>query len=130
MKWLIQPRRNVKGLSQVWLEVVPPRKEWSLSANESPRSPARKQSTAHYARSMGAHRTPTTQVTEKVQFRWYSKKGFAGKIAHCSSCNEHESREQNNSYVQLSAKIAKLEKSNRKLSAQTKNASTIMIAQQ
>ena len=32
-----------------------------------------------------------------------------------NSCNKHASREQNNSYAQLSAKIAKLEQSNRKL---------------
>ncbi len=43
------------------------------------------------------------------------KKGFAGKNAQHPSCNKHASREQNASYAQLSVKIAKLEKSNKKL---------------
>ena len=43
------------------------------------------------------------------------KKGFAGKNAQHPSCNECASHEQNASYMQLSMKIAKLEKSNKKL---------------
>ena len=43
------------------------------------------------------------------------KKGFAGKNTQHPSCNKCASRKQNASYAQLSAKIAKLEKSNKKL---------------
>jgi hypothetical protein len=56
-----RPRSNVKGLRQVWLEVVPPRKGWYLSAIKSWRIPARMQSTVPYASSMGAHTTPITR---------------------------------------------------------------------
>ena len=52
---------------------------------------------------------------QEVQFRWYSKKGFTGKNVQRNPCNECTSHEQNNNYVQLSAKNAKFEKSNRKL---------------
>jgi hypothetical protein len=55
------PRRNAKGLRLVRPEVVPPRNGWSLSLTESLRTPTRKQSTAPYARSMGARRIPITR---------------------------------------------------------------------
>ncbi len=47
-------------------------------------------------------------------------KGFAGKIAQCNSRNGSVSCDQKTNYVQLSAKIAKLEKSNRKLKRASK----------
>ena len=43
------------------------------------------------------------------------KKGFAGENAQHNLRNEHASRAQNASYAQLSTKITKLEKSNKKL---------------
>ena len=43
------------------------------------------------------------------------KKGFAGKNAQRNPRNENAQREQKSNYVQLSAKITKLEKSNKKL---------------
>ncbi len=43
------------------------------------------------------------------------KKGFAGKNAQCNLRNGSMSHDQKTNYTLLSAKIAKLEKSNRKL---------------
>ncbi len=60
-----EPRRTVKSLKQVHQEVVPPGKEWSLLTTKSQRSPTRMQSTAHYARGMGACRTPIIRVTAR-----------------------------------------------------------------
>ncbi len=62
-------KKEWEGPSKMQQEVIPPRKGWSLSATGSPRSPARKQSTVHYARSMGACRTPSTQVTARNTIR-------------------------------------------------------------
>ena len=87
--------------------------------NKSPRSPTKKQSTVHYARSMGACKTPITLGTEEEQLGWYSGKGFTGKNAQRNSRNGSVLHDQKTSYVQLSTKIAKLEMSNKKL----KNAS-------
>ena len=43
------------------------------------------------------------------------KKGFTGKSAQCSPQNRSSQRNKKTNYAQLSAKIAKLEKSNKKL---------------
>ena len=48
------------------------------------------------------------------------KKAFAGKGAQQNQCSRNVLREQNNSYAQLSAKITKLEKSNKKLKCANK----------
>ena len=48
------------------------------------------------------------------------KKGFAGKSAQCNPRNGSALRDQKTNYVQLSTKIAKLEKSNKKLKCATK----------
>ena len=84
-------KKDQKGLRQVQLEVVPPRKRWSLSMTKSLRNPERMQITAHYARSMGTCRIPIIQGT-----------------------------------AQLSAKITRLEKSNKKLKHTKKRASVIV----
>ncbi len=48
------------------------------------------------------------------------KKGIARKNAQRNQCKESASRNQKSNYAQLSAKIAKLEKSNRKLKRASK----------
>ncbi len=96
-------------------EVVPPRKGWSLSVTESQRNPVKVQSTVIYAKNMGVRITPIHGWLQEIQFGRYSKKGFAGKNAQLPSCNERASCKQNASFAQLSVKIAKLEKSNKKL---------------
>ena len=67
-------------------EVVPPRKGWSLLATETPRSPAKKQSTAHYARSMGVCRTPIELWTARSTIRMVLQtRALQGKT-HNATC--------------------------------------------
>ncbi len=69
----------------------------------------------------GTHNTHNTGDCKKFNSDGTLKKGFAGKNAQHPSHNECASRKQNASYVQLSMKIAKLEKSNKKLKRARKN---------
>jgi hypothetical protein len=62
----------------------------------------------------GAHNTHNTSECRKYDKDGTPKKSFAGKSAQRGSRSGGTQREQSN-YAQLSAKIAKLEKSNRKL---------------
>jgi hypothetical protein len=48
------------------------------------------------------------------------KKAFTGKSAQCNPCNRNASHEHNTSRMQLSMKIAKLDKSNKKLKCMNK----------
>ncbi len=63
----------------------------------------------------GVQNTHSTGNCEKYNLDGTPKKGLAGKNAQCNPCNGSVLYKQNTSYMQLSAKIAKLEKSNRKL---------------
>ena len=63
----------------------------------------------------GTHNTYNTGDCKKFNSDGTPKKGFAGKNAQHPLHNECASHEQNASYAQLSVKIAKLEKSNKKL---------------
>ena len=63
----------------------------------------------------GAHNTHNTGDCKKYNSDGTPKKGFAGKNAQRNTRNESAQREQKSNYAQLSAKIAKLEKSNKKL---------------
>ena len=63
----------------------------------------------------GAHNTHNTGDCKKYNSDGTPKKGFAGKNAQRNPRNENAQREQKSNYAQLSAKIAKLEKSNKKL---------------
>ncbi len=67
----------------------------------------------------GAHNTHNTTECRKYDKDGTPKKTFAGKSAQRSSRNGSVQREQNN-YVQLSAKITKLEKANKKLKRASK----------
>ncbi len=68
----------------------------------------------------GAHDTHNTGECKKYNSDGTPKKGFAGKSAQQNSHNKSASRDQNASYAQLSMKIAKLEKSNKKLKSTKK----------
>ncbi len=63
----------------------------------------------------GAQNTHNTGDCKKYNSDGTPKKGFAGKNVQRNSCNRSSSRDQKTNYAQLSAKIAILEKSNRKL---------------
>ena len=63
----------------------------------------------------GAQNTHNTGDCRKYNSDGTPKKGFAGKSTQRSTRNERAQRDQKSNYAQLSAKIAKLEKSNRKL---------------
>ena len=78
---------------------------------EFPRSPARLQSTAHYARSMGVYRT--IQETARNIIWILLQKRFKGKNVQHIMPNECALHNQSTSYVQFSTKIAKLERSNK-----------------
>ena len=54
----IRLKKNGKGPKPTQLEVVPPRKGWSLSVTESQRNPVKVQSTALYAKNLGVRITP------------------------------------------------------------------------
>jgi hypothetical protein len=56
------------------------------------------------------------------------KRAFAGKSAQHNPRNRNALHKHNNSYAQLSVKIAKLEKSNKKLNRTNKSASMIVTA--
>ena len=68
----------------------------------------------------GTQNTHNTGDCKKYNSDGTPKKGFEGKNVQRNSCNECASRDQSNSYAQLSTKIAKLEKSNGKLKHATK----------
>ena len=68
----------------------------------------------------GVQNTHNTGDCKKFNSDGTPKKGFAGKNTEHPSRNEHASRKQNASYAQLSAKIAKLEKSIKKLKGMKK----------
>ena len=74
----------------------------------------------------GAHETHNTGECKKYNSDGTPKKGFAGKSAQQNSCNKNTSRDQSANYAQLSAKIAKLEKSNKKIKRE-KNMSAIAM---
>ena len=63
----------------------------------------------------GAHNTHNTGDCKKYNLDGTPKKGFAGKNAQHNPRNENAQHEQKSNYAQLSEKIAKLEKSNKKL---------------
>jgi len=68
----------------------------------------------------GGHNTHNTMEYHKYEKDGTPKKAFAGKGAQCNLCSRNAPREHNTSYVQLSTKIAKLEKSNKKLKCANK----------
>ena len=68
----------------------------------------------------GAQNTHNTGNCKKYNSDGTLKKGFAGKNAQRNPRKESASRNQKTNYAQLSAKIAKLEKSNRKLKRASK----------
>ena len=72
----------------------------------------------------GAQNTHNTGDCKKYNLDGTPKKGFTRKNAQCNSHHGSTPHDQK-TYAQLSAKIAKLEKST---SAQARNASVIMIA--
>ena len=63
----------------------------------------------------GMHNTHNTTECHKYEKDGTPKKSFAGKGAQHNLGSRNVLREQNNSNVQLSAKIPKLEKSKKKL---------------
>ena len=63
----------------------------------------------------GAQNTHNTGDCKKYNLDGTPEKGFVGKSAQRSPRNESSQRDKKNNYAQLSAKIAKLEKSNKKL---------------
>ena len=62
-----------------------------------------------------AHNTHNTGECKKYNLDGTPKKGFAGKNSQQNSHNKNASRDQNASYLQLSVKIVKLAKSNKRL---------------
>jgi hypothetical protein len=68
----------------------------------------------------GAHNTHNTGDCHKYEKDGTLQKSFTGKSAQRNPCNRNALHEHNTSYVQLSAKIAKLEKSNKKLKCTNK----------
>ena len=60
----------------------------------------------------GMHNAHNTSDCKKYNLDGTPKKGFAGKNTQHIPRNEHVSRHQNDSYVKISTKIAKLEKAN------------------
>ena len=65
----------------------------------------------------GMQNTHNTRECRKYEKDGTPKRAFAGKSTQQqrNPCNRNAPRESNNSYVQLFVKIAKLEKSNKKL---------------
>ncbi len=63
----------------------------------------------------GAHNSHNAGDCKKYNSDGTLKKGFAGKSVQRNPHNESAQREQKSNYAQLSAKIAKLERSNKKL---------------
>ena len=63
----------------------------------------------------GAQNTHNTGDSKKYNPNGTPKKGFTGKSAQRNPSNRSAPRDQKTNYAQLSAKIAKLEKSNKKL---------------
>ena len=109
-------KKECKGPKASMLEVVPPRKGWSLSATESPRSPARKQSTVSYARSMGVHRIPIIRGTAVSLTRTVLRREPSQGKACSSATHTEEMRRTSITIVTRSCpQSAKLEKSNKKL---------------
>jgi len=68
----------------------------------------------------GAHNTHNMRECHKYEKDGTPKKAFAGKSTQRNPCNRNVPNEHNTSYVQLSAKITKLEKSNKKLKRENK----------
>jgi hypothetical protein len=69
------------------------------------------QSTGSYASSMGVCTTPIPPRSAVKRRRT----GLAGKSTQCNPCTTNALHKHNTTYVQLSAKVMKLEKSNKKL---------------
>ncbi len=69
----------------------------------------------------GVQNTHNTGDYKKYNSDGTPKKGFAGKSAQRSPQNGSSQHDKKNNYAQLSAKIAKLEKSNKKLKRANKN---------
>ena len=95
--------------------MVPPINGWSLSMSGSQRRPPKKQSTVPYAIRMGVCRTPITPGTAASMRRTMLQRKPLQGSAHNATHATNVLHEYNTSYVQLSAKITKLEKSNKKL---------------
>ena len=76
----------------------------------------------------GAQNTHNTGDCKKFNLDGTPKKAFAGKSMQCDPRNGSVLHEQKTSYVQLSVKIAKLKKSNKKLKRTNKNGSVIATA--
>ena len=69
----------------------------------------------------GAQNTYNTGDCCKYKKDGTPKRAFAGKSAQqCNPCNRNAPRDHNNSYTQLSTKIVKIEKSNKKLKCTNK----------
>jgi len=74
----------------------------------------------------GAHNTHDTMESHEYEKDRTPNPAFTGNSRQCNLHRRNAPREQNNSYMQFSTKIAKFEKSNKKLKRMTKSASMIM----
>ena len=120
-----RPRRTMKSLKQVHQEVVPRRKGWSLLVTESLKSPAKKQSSAHYARSMGACRTPITLGTARNKIRMVLQKRRTHSATRAmEACHAIRKR----TTCSCPQKSLSLKSPTGNSSVQVRNASAIMIA--
>ncbi len=91
----------------------------SLS-HKIPKKSCKKGSTVPYARSMGVHRKPITLGTARSTNRMVLKKMLC-RVEHVAQLTKWKPLcEQITSYAQLSVKIAKLEKCNKKLKRMNK----------
>jgi hypothetical protein len=97
-------------------------KKWMVSFNDRIPKKSRKEA-KHCAlckKHGDAQNTHNTGDCRKYEKDGTLKKAFTGKSAKHSPCNRNALREHNTSYAQLSAKIAKLEDSNKKLKRMNK----------
>ncbi len=122
----IRLKKNGKGPKQTQLEVVPPRKGWSLSATESQRNPVKVQSTALYAKNMGARIAPITRVTERNSIRTVlQKKALQGRMRstlHATNVHHASRIQAMQSCLRRSQSLKNLIRNS---SAQTKRASMV-----
>ena len=124
-----QLKRIVKGLKQAQLEAVPPRRGWSLSATGSQRSPAKMQSTVHYARSMGARTTPIIQVTARNITRMVlRKRALPGKTCSATRAMKKHSVNRNVTMRSCQQRSPNLRNLTRNSSVQIKSAGVTATA--
>ena len=108
-------KKNVKGLTQVRREEVPSRKKMVTFSNQIIKKHHRDAKHCILCKQHGgANTTHTTMEWCKYEKDGTSKKTFTGRSAQCNPCRRTVPCEQNNTHIQLYAKITKLEKSNNK----------------